>query len=91
MRLAPVASIVLLLIAPAKASAATFPTRPPGSPDVYVCTAAAQVVKIYGATGAKTLFANGTGSFDDCVVGPDGDPYIANGLLPEYRIARVRG
>ena len=58
---------------------------------MYVCTAAAQVVKIYGATGAKTLFANGTGSFDDCVVGPDGDPYIANGLLPEYRIARVRG
>ena len=69
MRRASVASIVVLPIAPARASAVTFPTRPPGSPEVYVCTAAAQVVKIYGATGAKTLFANGTGSFDDCVVG----------------------
>ena len=90
MRRASVASIVLLLIAPAKASAATLPTRPPGSPEVYVCTAATQVVKIYVATGAKTLFANGTRSFDACVVGPDGDLNIANGLL-EYRTARVRG
>jgi hypothetical protein len=90
-RRASVASIVVLPIAPARASAATFPTGPPGSPDAYVCTAAAQIVKIDGATGAKTLFANGTGSFDDCRVGPDGDLYIANELQPEYRIARVRG
>ena len=91
MRRASVASIVVLPIAPARASAGTFPTGPPGSPEVYVCTAAAQVVKIYGATGAKTLFANGTRSFDDCVVGPDGDLYIANGLQPEDRIASIRG
>ena len=58
---------------------------------MYVCTAAAQVVKIYGATGAKTLFANGAGSFDDCPVGPDGDLNIANGLQPEDRIAGIRG
>ena len=58
---------------------------------MYVCTAAAQVLKIDGATGAKILFANGAGSFDDCPVGPDGDLHFANGLQPEYRIARVRG
>ena len=91
MRRASVASIVLLLIAPAKASAATLPTRPPGSPEVYVCTAAAQVVKIYGATSAKTLFANGKGSSTTASLEPDGDLNIANGLPPEYRIVRVRG
>jgi len=67
-----------LLIAPAIASAA-LPPGPQGSPTVYVCTADAQVLKIDGTTGASTVYANGAGTFDDCVVGPDGQLYIANG------------
>jgi hypothetical protein len=55
------------------------------SPDLkpatfYVCTAAAQVVEVsQDDTGtASTVIATGTGSFSDCVVGPDGGLYIGN-------------
>jgi hypothetical protein len=50
---------------------------PVGSPTVYVCTASAEVLKVEG--NSVSTIAKGTGEFGDCVFGPDGNLYIANG------------
>jgi hypothetical protein len=51
---------------------------PVGMPDVYVCTADATVLRVSGKLHTR-LVAKGSGSFDDCVFGPDGLLYISNG------------
>jgi hypothetical protein len=48
-------------------------------PDLYVCTPSAQVLLVNGTSGATSVLYTGTGSFYDCVLGPDGRLYIANG------------
>ena len=70
------AVLASLLLASA-AIGAESPAGPQSSPSFYVCTADAQVIKY--AAGVASIAANGTGTFDDCVVGPDGGVYIANG------------
>ena len=73
------------LLAPTLALSQPVPLTPPV---VYVCTAAAQVVRVTG--GTSEVFATGTGVFDDCVLGPDGALYVAN-LQPtnQPKIIRV--
>lgn len=53
------------------------------SPAVYVCTPDAVVYKIVG-TSSTRLF-NGTGTFNDCDLGQDGNLYIGN----DFRILRI--
>src|SRR5262245_42312137 len=76
--------LVLCLLVPGLVAAQTPPppvhtSGPP--PTVYVCTAGGQVVAVNGGTGAASVLfpANFTsdGTFNDCVIGPDGWLYIA--------------
>lgn len=49
----------------------------------YVCTPTAQVIEqsvnADGSAAAAQVLFTGTGAFDDCVLGPDGWLYVANG------------
>ena len=62
-------ALAALLVAPGEASA---------QPTVYVCTPAAQVVAVDATTGAAAVIYTGSGSFNDCALGPDGRLYVAN-------------
>jgi hypothetical protein len=64
--------LAALLLAPAGAAA---------QPVVYVCTPSAQVVAVNTATVPPTtgVVYSGSGSFADCVLGPDLRLYVANG------------
>jgi hypothetical protein len=71
--------LVSCLLVPGVVAAQVHTSGP--APTVYVCTAGGQVVTVDGATGAASVLfpANfsSDGSFNDCVVGPDGWLYIA--------------
>jgi hypothetical protein len=63
---------------PALAALLMAPVDATAQPAVYVCTPAAQVVAVNGTTGAAAVIYTGSGTFDDCVLGPDGRLYVAN-------------
>ena len=63
-------ALAALLLAPGQATA---------QPTVYVCTPAAQVVAVDATTKAAAVIYNGSGTFSDCALGPDGRLYVANG------------
>jgi len=62
-------ALAALLLAPGEATA---------QPTVYVCTPAAQVVSVDATTKAAAVIYQGSGSFGDCALGPDGRLYVAN-------------
>jgi hypothetical protein len=64
---------------PALAALLLVPAEAIAQPTVYVCTQAAQVVAIDATTKAAAVIYSGSGSFDDCALGPDGRLYVANG------------
>src|SRR5207302_1270405 len=64
------AALSVVLLAPALADA---------QPTTYVCTPAAQVLTVDGTSGATAVLYTGSGSFSDCVLGPDGWLYVSNG------------
>jgi hypothetical protein len=86
MRAVVTVAALALLLAPTTATAqpVSYPGNPGWHPVAYICTAAAQVVRVTtnasGGVASAIVYANGaSGSFDDCVVGPDGFLYVANG------------
>jgi hypothetical protein len=64
---------------PALALLALLPGVAAAQPVVYVCTQAAQVVKVDATNLPATtgVIYNGLGSFNDCVFGPDGKLYVS--------------
>ena len=72
MRAHVIAAAVFLVLPAAGVYAQT------ASPAVYVCTPNAVVHKIVG--NSSTRLFNGTGTFSDCDLGPDGNLFIANDL-----------
>ncbi len=85
MRAVITVAALALLGASTVATAQPGPIPYPGNtgvhPVAYICTASAQVVRVTtpGGVATASVFANGIGVFDDCVVGPDGLLYVANG------------
>jgi hypothetical protein len=64
---------------PALALLALLPNIAAAQPVVYVCTQAAQVVKVDATNlpASTSVLYNGLGSFNDCIFGPDGKLYVS--------------
>jgi hypothetical protein len=69
---------------------ALLPGVAAAQPVVYVCTQAAQVVKVDATNLPATtgVIYNGSGSFNDCVFGPDGKLYVANQTATSNQVIR---
>ena len=48
-------------------------------PTLYVCTPTGKILKVDGTSGDTTTLYSGTTALHDCVFGPDGRVYAANG------------
>lgn len=83
-RLAALVVTACLTALPAVAQPVPTTGGPVGTPVVYVCTADATVLRLVGNAKPEQIAA-GTGTFDDCVYGPDGYLYISNGR----RVVRI--
>jgi hypothetical protein len=64
-------ALAALLLAPGVAAAA--------GPTLYVCTPTAQILTVDVTSKATAVLFTGSGTFSDCVLGPDGWIYVANG------------
>jgi len=54
----------------------SLPVAASAQPTLYVCTPSAKILKVNA--GPPSVVFSGTGTFEDCVLGPDGLLYIAN-------------